>query len=250
MSRSATGDDGSGPEVDDSKPDPDEDHHETVDESHRESANEDHREHVDRSERVWDFWARFYEFNDRDTEPIRREAIETLDLEGGETVVDLGCGPGSNFAMLREAVGPEGRVLGVDVAPKMVRKAGRRIAENDWTNVDAIEADATQYPLADEGVDHAVATLALSAMPDVRGIVEAIYDALPPGGRLAVYDTRLVPEGPARALNPVIGLFYRYGANWNDEEDVLETLEAVFDAVEVMATHAAGTQYVVRAEKC
>lgn len=124
--------------------------------------------HLERSRRVWDLWSQFYGFNDRDTEPVRRRAVETLALTGGETVLDVGCGPGSNFELLRERVGPGGRVVGVDYSPKMVAKARARVENGSWDSVDVIRADATRPVVLPESVDAAVATLALSAMPDAR----------------------------------------------------------------------------------
>lgn len=205
--------------------------------------------HLERSRRVWDLWSRFYGLNDRDTEPIRRRAIETLDLADGDTVLDVGCGPGSNFELLRARVGPGGRVLGVDYSPRMAAEARSRVAEYGWRNVDVIRADATRPVVPAESVDAAVATLAISAMPDATAAVERLFDAIEPGGRVAVYDVRPVPEGPLRVLNPVIGLGFRWLANRCPDADVLAELEAVFADVSVVETYAAGTNYVATGRK-
>lgn len=210
---------------------------------------QDRAAHLQRSRRVWDRWSQFYGFNDRDTEPIRRQAVETLALSGGETVLDLGCGPGSNFDLLHERVGLDGRIVGVDFSPKMVAKARSRAADRGWTNVDVIRADATQTVVAPESVDAAVATLAISAMPDSTAAIERVADALRPGGRFAVYGVRPVPDGPFRALNPVISRFFRYLANRNPDADVLGDMESTFGAVDLIETYAAGSNYVAVARK-
>jgi demethylmenaquinone methyltransferase/2-methoxy-6-polyprenyl-1,4-benzoquinol methylase len=205
--------------------------------------------HLERSRRVWDLWSRFYGLNDRDTEPIRRRAVETLDLAGGETVLDVGCGPGSNFELLRERVGPEGRVVGVDYSPKMVAKARERAASRGWDNVEVVRADATRSVVAPGTVDAAVATLAISAMPDAREACLRLAESLRPGGRVAVYDVRPVPDGPWRVFNPVVRFGFRSLANRNPEADVLDALGSVFSDLAVVETHLAGTNYVATAHR-
>ena len=210
---------------------------------------DDHQAFLERSRKKWDRWSRIYAINERDTESIRREMVDRLDLEPGDAVVEVGCGPGVNFELLRERVGPEGQVLGIDYSPEMVARAQDRIDEHGWENVNVRCEDATRADLDPESFDAAVAAQALSSMPDVRAVVELVYDALRPGGRLGVYGIRLVPSGPATVLNPFVLRFYRWFANWNDEEDVLAELERTFEAVEAVSTYALGTNYVTAATK-
>lgn len=212
-------------------------------------VDDEHAAHLERSRRVWDRWSRFYEFNDRDTEPIRRRAVETLGLSAGDRVLDAGCGPGSNFDLLRERVGVDGAVIGVDFSPRMVADARATVREQGWDNVAAVRADATRPVVVSESVDAAVATLAISAMPDAAAAVNRLRDALRPGGRVAVYDVRLVPDGPLRALNPVISLGFRHLANRDPDADVLGALDDAFADVSVVETYAAGSNYVATGRK-
>lgn len=213
------------------------------------TADDDHEAYLERSRQKWDRWSRIYGINERDTEPIRREMIDLLELEPGDAVVEVGCGPGVNFELLREAVGSEGRVLGIDYSPEMLARARERIDEHGWENVEVRREDATRADLDPESFDAAVAAQALSAMPDVRAVVDLVHDALRPGGRLGVYGVRLVPSGRATVLNPFILRFYRWFANWNDEEEVLAELERAFEDVDVVSTYALGTNYVAAATK-
>jgi len=68
----------------------------------------------------------------------RCEAVRALDLQRGDTVVDIGCGTGLNFPLLQEAIGPEGRIIGVDLSDAMLAQAHRRAVENDWQNVELV----------------------------------------------------------------------------------------------------------------
>ncbi|NIP58969.1 MAG: methyltransferase domain-containing protein, partial [Gemmatimonadetes bacterium] len=65
----------------------------------------------------------------------RKKAIRALRLEPGDTVVEIGCGTGLNFGLLREAVGPEGRVVGVDMTTAMLEEARERVDREAWDNV-------------------------------------------------------------------------------------------------------------------
>lgn len=95
----------------------------------------DHWAELERSRKRWDFWSSYWGFINRDTGGVRRETIDVLDLGPGDTVLDLGCGPGVNVGMLEEAVGPEGRILAVDLSPKMLDRARERVDANGWENV-------------------------------------------------------------------------------------------------------------------
>jgi len=210
-------------------------------------ASSKHQAQLERSQRKWDFWSAresFWSFYENDTWEIRRRAVSQLRLEPGDTVLDVGCGPGTNFELLRGAVGADGRVIGVDLSPGMVERARERIETHGWENIDIVRADATTLSLGDDRFDGALATTAVSSTPDVRATVEHVRDALKPGARFAVYDIRLVPSGPGRILNPLIKRFYRAFGNWNDEEDVLTALERSFDDTRVVERFALGTNYV------
>ncbi|WP_256298448.1 class I SAM-dependent methyltransferase [Haloarchaeobius salinus] len=212
----------------------------------------EHRSRVERSRRKWDFWSsceRLWSVYERDTVEVRRDAVAQLDLEPGDAVIDIGCGRGANFELLREAVGPDGSVLGVDYSPGMLAGAAERIEEHGWENVETLRADATALPVATERFDGALATTAVSAMPDVRAVVENVHDALAPGASFAVYDIRLAPSGAARLLNPLVYAGYRLIGNWNREESVLDELERAFADVELVETFALGTNYVAVARK-
>jgi len=85
-----------------------------------------------RGQRVYDTWAEYgvsYRVVDRLTRSLRRNAVRELDPDTGETVVDLGCGPGGSFSLLATAVEPAGDVLGVDYSSTMVRSAGNEASD-------------------------------------------------------------------------------------------------------------------------
>ena len=75
----------------------------------------------------------------------RLAGIALLDLSPGDAVVDLGCGTGLNFALLLDATGPSGVVIGIDRSAEMLAVAQRRIDREGWGDrVRLIRADAAE----------------------------------------------------------------------------------------------------------
>ena len=79
--------------------------------------------------------ANVYDLELRLFEPVRRLAISRLELGPGEVVFDVGCGTGLSLPMLKQAVGPKGRVVGIEQSPEMFEQARRRVSRARWTRV-------------------------------------------------------------------------------------------------------------------
>src|ERR1700747_2117486 len=71
----------------------------------------------------------------------RLRAVRALRLRPGDTVVDMACGTGLNFALLEKVVGPGGRIVGVDLTDAMLARAQDRIKKNAWSNVSLVQAE-------------------------------------------------------------------------------------------------------------
>ena len=74
-------------------------------------------------------WVRASELLDRALSPHSEAALARAGARAGERVVDVGCGCGDTTLALARAVGPSGRVLGIDVSREMIERAGERVAE-------------------------------------------------------------------------------------------------------------------------
>ena len=124
----------------------------------------------------------------------RLRAIGAAGLGPGDTVVDIACGTGLNFSLLQQAIGPAGRIIGVDLTDAMLDQAQRRKEINGWRNVSLVHADAATFDFP-AGVDAIVSTYALTQVPECGEVITRGAAALCPGGRWVVLDLKV----PARA---------------------------------------------------
>lgn len=205
--------------------------------------------HLERSRRLWDRWSDHYGLSESDYEPMRETAVEYLELEPGDAVLEIGCGPGVNLELLRDAVGPDGRVVALDYSPKMVDRARARVADRGWENVTVRRADATRVDLDPESFDAALATLSLSVMPSPEAAVERVYQVLRPGGRFVVFDIRTFPSGVLRVANPLLERALHLVANWNTDADVPSAVKSMFGECAVVETYFAGANYTAVATR-
>ena len=81
------------------------------------------------------------------TWPIRERAIAALNLQPGQAVLDVGCGTGLSLALLRVAVGEQGRIYGFDQSPDMLAQARQRADAAGWRNVELFECPAQSLSL-------------------------------------------------------------------------------------------------------
>ncbi|HVE92922.1 MAG TPA: GNAT family N-acetyltransferase [Actinomycetota bacterium] len=115
------------------------------------------------------------------------DPVSLANLRPGETVLDLGSGPGRDLLAAAQVVGPHGRAIGVDMTPEMVARA--RLAAAGAANVSVLQGDLEQLPVHCGAVDVVISNCVINLVPDKRRALVEAYRALRPGGRLAILDT-------------------------------------------------------------
>lgn len=207
------------------------------------------------SQRVYDWWSK----HDRvyaafvtafllgRTGEFRDRTVTALSLDSGDTVLDVGCGPGSNFDLLADAVGPTGTIVGVDANPGMVARARDRGKRLDC-KIEVLQADATRLPVAADRFDGVCATLSLSAMGDTKSAIDGMHNALQSDGRVAILDARSFQTAPLCCLNPLLEGVSAYITNWYPEAPIIQSTKATFRTVSINRFHD-GTVYVVTGQK-
>jgi demethylmenaquinone methyltransferase/2-methoxy-6-polyprenyl-1,4-benzoquinol methylase len=125
-------------------------------------------------------------------ERMRGVAVRGLELRHGDHVLDIGCGTGLSFAQLVEAVGPTGRVTGVDVSEEMAALAQARVDDAGWDNVSIVVGEAATVPLPAE-VDGALFFLTHDLVRS-PSVVEHVTSACRLGARIVAFGGKAPPR--------------------------------------------------------
>jgi ubiquinone/menaquinone biosynthesis C-methylase UbiE len=110
----------------------------------------------------------------------KRRSVAGLDLRPGQTVVDIGCGPGTDLGRLAEAVAPGGSVIGVDREPSVLAEARRR--HTGTAGVEVRAGDIHDLPFGDGSVDRVRLDRLLQHVRDPQAAIGEVHRVLRPGG--------------------------------------------------------------------
>lgn len=143
----------------------------------------------------------------------------------GDTVIDLGSGAGNDCFVARHETGAEGKVIGIDFTPAMIKKARINAEKLGYNNVEFREGDIDDMPVTDNVADVIVSNCVLNLVPDKAKVIKEIYRVLRPGGHFSISDIVLVGKLPD-ALKQDAAMYAGCVAGAIQKDDYLNHIKA------------------------
>jgi len=169
-------------------------------------------------------------------------------LQPGETVLDLGSGGGIDCFLAARQVGPQGKVIGLDMTLDMIKLARRNVKKVGATNVEFRYGEMEDMPLPDQSVDVIISNCVINLSPDKDAVFREAFRVLRPGGRLHVSDIVTkgeLPSAVASKLDAWAGCI----AGALDESVYLDKIQSAgFRDVEVVSRSRSATETLTEEE--
>src|SRR5260221_3430631 len=115
-----------------------------------------------------------------------QRTVERLALKPGLTVLDVGCGAGASAIPAAKIVGPNGKVLGVDLAEKLLSQARVKATQRQIHNVEFRLGDMTDLGFPDQHFDAIISVFSIFFVHDMEAMVRELWRMVKPGGKLAI----------------------------------------------------------------
>ncbi|MEP5612027.1 MAG: arsenite methyltransferase [Cyclobacteriaceae bacterium] len=128
-----------------------------------------------------------------------------VDIELGQTVVDLGSGAGFDAFLVSPLVGECGKVVGVDLSDEMLALARKNAKTSNYKNVEFAKGDIEKLPITDNIADHVISNCVINLSLNKRAVYQEAYRILKSGGELSVSDIVLEEELPDFITNSLAG---------------------------------------------
>ena len=149
-----------------------------------------------------------------------RPVFDRIGIQAGETVLELGPGPGLFTVEAARRAGPDGHLIAVDIQPEMIAMVEARLQQTGLANVETHVASAHDLPFSDSSLDRAFLVTVLSEIPDPPRALAELHRTLKPGGMLSITEEFLDPDYPfasetiRRVEAAGFRLAERYGNVW------------------------------------
>lgn len=160
--------------------------------------------------------------------------IASLDIKPGESILDLGCGGGSDTIEAAKLTGPTGVSCGMDITDAMLAKAAAAAKSQGLDNVRFVKGDIEHLPFADEDFDAVMSNCVINHARDKRKVYSEIYRILKSGGRFVISDAVTKEPLPDDVKNDPEAWAQCYGGAVTEQEYLDSISNSGFDAIKIL----------------
>ncbi|TGB04529.1 demethylmenaquinone methyltransferase [Halobacillus salinus] len=137
----------------------------------------------------------------------RRDVMKRMAVSRGDQVLDVCCGTGDWTMSLADAVGPEGKVIGLDFSVNMLSVGIKKKLQKKWNHVEFEHGNAMELPYEDNHFDFVTIGFGLRNVPDYQQVLNEMYRVVKPGGKVVCLET-------SQPTNPFFkSIYYFYFGN-------------------------------------
>ena len=173
---------------------------------------------------------------------LRKKAVNNLNLELENKVLDLACGMGQNFDYLMNKIGGNGKIFGVDYIRGMLNVAKKRIEKKGWGNVRLIRKDAAKINFPENYFDGIICTIGISSIPNHKEALKRAITSLKNRKRMVILDGKLF-SGFYKIFNPLLR-FTRVSASWDQNKDIITDAKKLLKDV-VIEEYLGGSFFIL-----
>lgn len=138
----------------------------------------------------------------------RRFAMEKMDVQSGQTALDVCCGTCDWTISIAEKVGDGGKVIGLDFSPNMLRIGQQKVQEAGLgQRVELVEGNAMELPYEDNSFDYATIGFALRNVPDPKRVLQEMRRVVKPGGKVVSLE---ISHPESWWFRPLFYLYFRH----------------------------------------
>lgn len=165
-------------------------------------------------------------------------ALNYAKARPGEFCVDLGSGRGTDAIRLAESVGPEGRVIGIDISEGMIEKASGTAERLGITNAGFIHSNLEKILLKDDMADLIISNCTINHASDKQGVWNEIFRILKKGGRFVISDIYSTRPVPIEYKNDPVAIAECWAGSVTRDEYIRQIENAGFSTIQILEESA------------
>jgi len=166
-------------------------------------------------------------------------------IKEGETVLDLGSGAGFDCFLAAEKVGPDGKVIGVDMTFQMIEKAKENAKKGGYKNLEFRLGEIENLPVGDSSIDLIISNCVVNLSPEKDKVFKEAFRVLKPGGRIMISDIVLTQELPDFIKNDMAA-YVSCISGAIIKDDYLESIKkAGFQDIKVLEESSFPINYII-----